>query len=256
MAPKPGPRVAQRQARPQRQVGRGGGAVTAQVAPRQLSQRPVPVVSTQLSGRAAAQPVAGEHERLAAAHHRAAHRRPGLRGLEQQVHERLAAWIEVAAGQHAADRASLHRAVGERALDQAHRPLGAAGRESLLQQPPRVRLALWRAGQPQQPGIVVGLDHVQRAAAEPADHDLSPADGVVHAGGGDAVAACAHGQPHGAQILRLQGQQLARHRGHVAGGRAGQKLRGRPHAPDAGGVGGCRHVLDHIRTKVAPARLP
>ena len=121
--------------------------------------------------------------------------------------------------------------LGERALDDLHRALGVAGRHALLPQAPAVGRQARGRGERQQPRIVLAPDEVQRAAHQPGDHHGAlVGERGIDVAGGEPGRARAQGQPRGAQVLGLHGQQVADDVRDACRARAVQQLRRRPGA--------------------------
>ena len=169
----PGPRVAQREAAPRGEVGGRGRAVAGQVAAGELGQRGVALGALELGRRRGAEPVAREREGVGAVlAQRTEDGHPAQRGEHEQVRRGLALGADALGGDALGQLRTGQRArVGQRALDDLHRPLGVVGRDALLREPPATRGRAGGRGEPQQPRIVLAADEVQRAAPQPGDDD-------------------------------------------------------------------------------------
>ena len=117
-------------------------------------------------------------------------------------------------------------------INSTARSRARGGDAELLEPAPRPRLAV-RSGQREQPTVVLPRHEVQRAAQQPGDHERAVGQRGVDGRRVEAPAAGAQREPGGAEVLRLDGEQVA-HDLRRAARRPVQPLRGGAGAPPLG----------------------
>ena len=221
-----GPRslgVPRAQARPDREVRRGRGAVGPQVADREFSQRLV-AVTWRAGG---AEPVTRAHETGVAVPVRAVDDRTGRRRHPDQMGDRLSLHRDPPPSEPFGDLAPGHGAVvGQHQPDQRDGAIALRRAHPFLSQP-TLGVRDPRFGQQRhQPAVIVGGDQVEGAAHRPGPHDRVVAEArAIDPGARESHRSHVQAEFSGREHLRLHAGEVTDHVGGTPVPRLVQQLR-------------------------------